>query len=454
MELVFRLEGLLWGGPLLVILMGCHIYFTLRLRFPQRFTLRGIRLSLSQGKGSAQVSPFGALSTSLAAAIGTGNIIGVASAVALGGPGAVFWCWITGILGMATRYAETVLALKYKQVLPEGRCAGGPMYVMQQGLDRPRLGALFSLLGVAVALFTGAMIQSNAVGTCLYSSGISKGVTAFVLTLSAGVIILGGTGRIGSVCEKLVPAMGGLYILGCLGVLWMNRSQVISSLGLILSAAVSPKAAAGGFVGSTLMSALKYGTARGLFTNESGMGTGPMATAAGPCRSPEIEGLVGMTGVFWDTVVICALTGVTLISAIAAQPEAFQGVGPGQMCGLAFSSRPGGNLILTVSLSIFAFATVVGWSHYGAVCWEYLLGAGTVTIYRLCYLAAAFLGVFLELNTLWSLGGILSGLMAVPNVISLFALRSQIPAPTPKVRKKPYSWFRRKVASSKSSDNT
>lgn len=430
MELIFRLEGLLWGGPLLVILMGCHVYFTGYLRVPQRYTLRGIRLSLSQGKGSAQVSPFGALSTSLAAAIGTGNIIGIASAVALGGPGAVFWCWVTGILGMATRYAETVLTLRYKKKAPGGQTWGGPMYVMERGMNRPKLGKVFSLLGVAVALFTGAMIQSNAVGTCLSGSGISKGVTAFVLTLGAGVIILGGTGRIGSVCEKMVPAMGGLYLLGCLGVLWIQRSSVLPGLGLILSAAMSPRAAAGGVTGSTLMAAVKYGTARGLFTNESGMGTGPMATAAGPCRSLEIEGLVGMTGVFWDTVVICALTGITLVSAMVAQPESFLGVGAGQMCAVAFSAIPGGNLILTLSLSIFAFATVVGWSHYGAVCWEYLFGSRTVTVYRLCYLGAAFFGVFLQMETLWSLGGILSGLMAVPNVISLLVLRRQIPAPS------------------------
>lgn len=430
MGVVFQLEGLLWGGPLLVILMGCHVCFTGYLRVPQRYTLRGIRLSLSQNRDGSGVSPFGALSTSLAAAIGTGNIIGVASAVALGGPGAVFWCWVTGILGMATRYAETVLTLRYKKKAPGGQTWGGPMYVMEQGLGKPKLGKVFSLLGVAVAFFTGAMIQSNAVGTCLLEQGISRKITASVLALAAGAIILGGTRRIGAVCEKMVPAMGGLYLLGCLGVLWIHRSSVLPGMGLILSSAVSPRAATGGFAGSTLMAAVKYGTARGLFTNESGMGTGPMATAAGPCRSLEIEGLVGMTGVFWDTVVICALTGITLVSAMVAQPENFQGVGAGQMCAVAFSAIPGGNLILTLSLSIFAFATVVGWSHYGAVCWEYLFGSHTVTVYRLCYLAAAFLGVFLQLETLWSLGGILSGLMAVPNVISLFVLRRQIPAPS------------------------
>lgn len=429
MELIFRLEGLLWGGPLLVILLGCHIFFTIYLRFPQKFTLHGIKLSLSQGKGQGGVSPFGALSTSLAAAIGTGNIIGMASAVALGGPGAIFWCWLTGVLGMATRYAETVLVLRHRKIQSNGTPAGGPMYVMEQAMGKPWMGTLFSLLGVAAAFSTGAMIQSNSVGVCLEEVGVSKLATAVLLTLGAGVIILGGTGRIATVCEKMVPAMGALYLLGCLGVLWVVRDSVLPGLGLILSSAFSPKAAAGGFVGSTLISALKYGTARGLFTNESGMGTGPMATATAPCRSPEQEGLVGMTGVFWDTVVICALTGITLISAMAAAPERFAGAGAGQLCALAFSMVPGGKLVLTVSLCIFAFATVVGWSHYGAVCWDYLWGMDTTTIYRLLYLATAFVGVFLQLDTLWSLGGIVAGLMAVPNVISLFALRREVSPP-------------------------
>lgn len=429
MELIISLEGLLWGGPLLLLLMGCHIFFTVFLRFPQRYTLRGIRLSLSQGKDETGVSAFGALATSLAAAIGTGNIIGIASAVALGGPGAVFWCWITGLLGMATRYAETLLTLKYRQKTPEGGFAGGPMYVMEQGLHMPRLGKCFSFLGVAAALGTGAMIQSNAMGTGLYDAGLPKILTATLLTIGAGAIILGGAKRIAAACEKLVPAMGALYILGCLGLLYASRSAILPALKLIFESAFTTKAASGGFVGSTLISALQYGTARGLFTNESGMGTGPVAAASGPCRSPEMEGLVGMTAVFWDTVVICALTGLSLVSAMVASPELFENAGPGQLCALAFSQIPGGRLLLTVCLCIFAFATVVGWSHYGACCGEYLWGKKALTIYRLIYLASAFCGVFLELELLWSLGGILAGLMAVPNVLCLLFLKKEIPAP-------------------------
>lgn len=426
MELIFKLETLLWSGPLLVCLLGCHIFFTVYLRFPQRHTLKGIRLSLSRGKGEGGVSAFGALATSLAAAIGTGNIIGIATAVALGGPGAVFWCWITGVLGMATRYAETALTFLYRKRLTSGEMVGGPMYVMEQGMDAPGLGKLFAWMGAAVALGTGAMIQSNAVGTCFRDAGVPLLLTAVVLTLGAGVIICGGAKRIASACEKLVPAMGAMYLLGCLAVLYVNQNAVGEGLRLILEGAFTTKAAAGGFVGSSLLTALRYGTARGLFTNEAGMGTGPLASASGPCRSPRVEALAGMTAVFWDTVVICAMTGITLVSAVAANPALFKNAGPGQLCGIAFSQIPGGRWLLTGCLGIFAFATVVGWSHYGVCCVRYLRGTSGERGYRLFYLAAVFCGVFLELEALWSLGGILSGLMAVPNVISLFYLRRKI----------------------------
>lgn len=429
MELIFALEGFLWSGPLLIGLMGCHLFFTVYLRGVQKYTLRGIRLSLKKDTGEGGVSAFGALATSLAAAIGTGNIIGMATAVALGGPGAVFWCWITGVLGMATRYAETVLTFRHRRTLPDGSKAGGPMYVMEQSLHRPWMGKIFSLLGVAAALGTGSMIQSNAVGVCLADVGVPKLLTGLLLTAAAGAVILGGVKSIASVCEKLVPAMGALYLLGCLGVLYVNRSVFGEVVSMILSSAFSTRAAGGGFVGSTLMTALRYGTARGLFTNESGMGTGPMAAAAGPCRSPETEALVSMTGVFWDTVVICAMTGLALVSAMVSHPEQFTDVGPGQLCAVAFSGIPFGGAILTVSLCIFAFATVVGWSWYGECCAGYLWGISSAVPYRLSYLAAAFCGVFVELEALWSLGGILAGLMALPNVVSLIWLRREIKPP-------------------------
>lgn len=426
MELIFELEKLLWSGPLLILLMGCHLFFTVRTKGIQRHTLRGIRLSLESGAAEGRVSPFGAMATSLAAAIGTGNIIGMASAVVLGGPGAVFWCWVTGILGMATRYGETVLTFRYRRRLENGAWAGGPMYVMELGLKKPWLGRLFSLFGVAAALGTGAMIQTNAVGTCLAEVGLPPLVTGLLLTAAGGAAILGGVKTIAAVCEKLVPAMGGAYLLGCMGVLLVNRGAAGEALRLIVSGAFTARSIGGGAVAGTFMTALRYGTARGLFTNEAGMGTGPMAAAAGPCRSPAKEALAAMTGVFWDTVVICAMTGLALVSSMAAHPEAFANVGADRLCTVAFSDLFGGEVLLTVCLCIFAFATVVGWSWYGECCTEYLLGSRWVMAYRLLYLASAFCGVFLKLDVLWSLGGILAGLMAVPNVYSMVKLRREI----------------------------
>lgn len=423
MELIFTLERFLWSGPLLLALLGSHVYFTGKLGFVQKHTLRGIRLSLSRTQEG--ISPFGALSTSLAAAMGTGNIVGMATAVALGGPGAIFWCWLTGILGMATRYAETFLVLRYR---PEpGR--GGTMYVLEK-LGKPGLGKVFSFLGVLTAIGTGAMIQSNAAGTSLDTVGIPRLASGVMLTALAAVILFGGVKKIASFCEKLVPAMGALYLTGCGILLYVNRSAVLPALSLILERAFLPGAALGGFVGSTLRSALAYGTARGLFTNESGMGTAPMASAAGLCRSPGTEALVAMTGVFWDTVVVCGVTGLTLVSAMAAHPALFVGAEAGQLCVRAFSLFPGGGVLLTVCLWIFAFATIVGWSWYGECCAGYLWGGNAVTGYRILYLAAVFCGVFAETEAIWSLGGILAGLMALPNVYCLLRLRNEVEGPS------------------------
>lgn len=426
MDVILWLERILWSGPLLVGLMGSHLYFTVRLRGIQRLTLRGIRLSLRSGRGANGVSSFGALATSLAAAIGTGNIIGIATAVALGGPGAVLWCWLTGVFGMATRYAEAVLSLRYRRALPDGTMAGGPMYVLEDRLHMPRTAKGFALLGIAAAVGTGALIQSNAVAVSLQTAaGIPPLVSGLTVTVCAALVILGGVRSISSVCEKLVPAMSALYILGCLGVLWVNRALLPETLRVIVSGAFTTRAAGGGFVGSTFLTAARYGTARGLFTNESGMGTAPMAAAAAPCRNPAEEALVSMTGVFWDTVVICAMTGLVIVSSMLGFPALFQGAGPGELCQAAFSLIPMGRWMLTVSLTVFAFATIVGWCWYGECCWRYLFGERSLICYRCLYLASAFLGVFGGLKTVWSLGSVLAGLMAVPNLLCLLRLRQE-----------------------------
>ncbi len=421
MQVILWLEKALWSGPLLLGLMGSHLYFTLGLRGIQRRTLQGIRYSLCGDGGG--VTSFGALTTALAAAIGTGNIIGVATAVALGGPGAVFWCWLTGVLGMATRYAETVLVLRHRRQRPDGTIAGGAMYVLEDRLHMPRTARCFAGLGVAAAVGTGALIQSNALATVLRPQ-ISPVLTGLGTTILSATVILGGIRSISKCCEKLVPAMAGLYLLGCLAVLWVYRQYVPQALQVIVTGAFVPRAPVGGFVGSTILSAARSGTARGLFTNEAGMGTAPMAAAAVPSPDPAREALVSMTGVFWDTVVLCAMTGLMLVSAMLGAPEQFVHTDPGTMCTLAFSAIPFGAQLLTLCLMTFVFSTIVGWCWYGVCCWRYLFG-NTLSWYRVLYLSAVFLGALGGLELVWSLGGVLAGLMAIPNLICLWRLRRE-----------------------------
>lgn len=425
MDWILTLENALWSGPLLVLLMGSHLYFTVYLKGVQRHTLRGIRLSLRSQRGENGVSSFGALSTSLAAAIGTGNIVGIATAVALGGPGAVFWCWLTGVFGMATRYAESLLSLRHRR-RENGKTLGGPMYVLED-LQMPRLARVFAVLGVAAAVGTGSLLQANAVAATLHQAvSLPLWLSGALLTVCGGLVILGGVQSIASVCEKLVPAMSALYMGGCLVLLVWNRAVLPETLRVIVTGAFSARAAGGGFVGSTLGIAARYGVARGLFTNEAGMGTAPMAAVIAPGEKDGEEALVSMTGVFWDTVVICAMTGLALVSAMLRAPELFQGAAGSGLCYLAFSLIPGGGWILTVSLVVFAFATVVGWCWYGECCCRYLWGQRSITVYRILYLAGAFLGVFWGAEHAWSLGGILAGLMAAPNLVSLLLLRREI----------------------------
>ncbi|MDD6024303.1 MAG: amino acid carrier protein [Oscillospiraceae bacterium] len=426
-ELMGGLEAALWSGPLLWILLGSHVYYTLKLRGVGRHVFRGIRLSLRRGQGEDGVSPFGALTTSLAAAIGTGNIIGVATAIALGGPGAVFWCWISGVLGMATRYGETWICLRHRRKLPEKGFAGGPMYVMEDRLSWPGLGKCFAFLGVAAAFSTGAMIQSNAAAVTVETfCGIPAAVTGAVLTAAAGLILMFGLRGIARVSEMLVPAMSGLYLLGCVGVLVLCRRDIPTAISAILRGAFSGTGAIGGISGYSVGAALRYGMARGLFTNEAGMGTAPMAAAAGPGKNPEEEALISMTGVFWDTVVICAVTGITLVTGILSYPGVLMENPGGGMCYGVFSLLPGGGGILTVCLVVFAFATVIGWSWYGECCWRYLFGKHTGQLYRVLYLTAVFVGALTKLETLWSLGSILAGLMAVPNLTGMFLCREEL----------------------------
>ena len=322
-NLFSQLSSVLWGWPMIILLLGTHIFLTIRLRVPQRRLFTGLRLSVQKDKGAnGDVSQFGALATAMAATIGTGNIVGVATAVALGGPGAVLWCWLTGIFGMATKYAESLLAVKYRVRGSDGRTYGGPMYALELGLGMKWLALVFAIFTALASFGIGCTVQANSIALLANETfGIPTWIVGvFVCTLTA-LVIMGGVKSIARVCTVLVPFMAALYVLGCLFILYMNGSFVWPAVQLIVESAFNPTAAGGGFVGATVMMAARYGIARGLFSNESGMGSAPIVAAAAQTRNPVRQALVSSTGTFWDTVVICALTGLVLVSSILAYPD-------------------------------------------------------------------------------------------------------------------------------------
>ena len=394
-EFFAALSSFLWGWPMIVLLLGTHIFLTVRLRFPQRKLFTAIRLSVQRDKSQkGDVSQFGALATALAATIGTGNIIGVATAVALGGPGAVFWCWLTGVFGISTKYSEALLAIKYRVKSERGLMQGGPMYTLERGLGWRKMGILFAVLFTAIAAFgIGCTVQANAISTIMYASyGISTELSGGVLMLLAAAVIIGGVRSISKVCSMLVPFMALLYVLGCIYILYVNASYVAPALQLIVSSAFSPEAAGGGFAGSTVIMAARYGIARGLFSNESGLGSAPIVAAAARTKNPVRQALVSSTGTFWDTVVICALTGLVIVSSIIAYPDIDYSNGA-ELTKMAFSKIPViGPFILSFGLLTFAFSTILGWGYYGERAMEYLKGKHWTHAYRLLYIVAVFAG--------------------------------------------------------------
>ena len=417
------LNGYLWGWPMIVALLGTHIFLTVRLRFPQRKILTAIRLSVSRDKGAdGEVSQFGALATALAATIGTGNIVGVALAVSTGGPGAVFWCWLCGIFGIATKYGEGLLAVKYRVQAPDGRMLGGPMYALERGLGMKWLAVLFALFTALAAFGIGCTVQANAISTLSFETyGAARWLTGLAVTLLAAAVLLGGVKRIASVCAALVPFMAVFYVLGCVALLWLNRSYVGEAVTLIFRSAFTPTAAGGGFVGASVMMAARYGIARGLFSNESGMGSAPIIAAAARTRNPVRQALVSSTGTFWDTVVICALTGVVLVSAILAYPDVSSSDGAA-LTKAAFAKLPMGQHVLAVAILTFALSTILGWSYYGERAMEYLAGSRSTRAYRWCYVVAVFLGSVVGLDLIWNVADSLNALMALPNLVALLLL--------------------------------
>jgi AGCS family alanine or glycine:cation symporter len=413
----------------LILLFGTHIYLTIRLKFIQRFIGKAIKLSFSRkAEGTGDISHFGALMTALAATIGTGNIVGVATAVAAGGPGAVLWMWLTGVFGISTKYAEAVLAIKYRITTKNGQMAGGPMYALEHGLKQKWLAVLFAIFTAIAAFGIGNMVQANSVATLVKDTmNLSPWVTGSIMTVITAFVILGGIKSIARACEALVPFMAIFYILGCLIILGFTYHQIPQTLALIFKSAFTGQAALGGFLGAGMKEAIRYGIARGLFSNESGLGSAPIVAAAAQTKNPVRQALVSSTGTFWDTVVVCALTGLVIVNTGA---WSFGGKGA-EITKHAFANIPViGPLVLTVGLLTFVFSTILGWSYYGEKAVEYLLGTRAIKPYRYLWVVAVMVGSVVSLQIVWSFADIANGLMAVPNLISLLFLTPVIVAET------------------------
>ena len=418
------ISGWLWGWPMIIMLLGTHLYLTIRLRFPQRMIFTAIKLSVKKDPGaSGDVSQFHSLATALAATIGTGNIVGMATAIALGGPGAVLWCWLTGVFGISTKYAEGLLAIKYRVKGTDGKMQGGPMYALERGLGWKWLAILFALFTAIASFGIGNMVQANAISTVTEESyQISPYLSGAIISILVALVVIGGVKSIAKVCGMLVPFMAFFYVIGCIVILVVNASYIWPALKLICISAFTPNAAGGGFLGATVMTAARFGIARGLFSNESGMGSAPIVAAAAQTRNPVRQALVSSSGTFWDTVVICALTGMVIVSSVLAYPDISFDDGA-TLTKMAFAKIPYiGAPLLTFGLMTFAFSTILGLFYYGERAVEYLKGKRWVTIYRLLYIIAVFLGSVANLAIVWNLADCMNALMALPNLISLLCL--------------------------------
>ncbi len=421
-------SSLLWGWPMIILLLGTHLFLTIRLHFPQRHILKAIRLSVQRDPdATGDVSQFSSLATALAATIGTGNIIGVATAIALGGPGAVLWCWLTGVFGIATKYAEGLLAIKYREKKPDGKVIGGPMFALEKGLGWRWAAILFAIFTALASFGIGNTVQANAIATLAYETyDISPYITGTVICLLTGAVILGGVKSIARVCATLIPLMALFYILGCIYIIGVNIDYAWPAIKLIVTSAFSPQAAGGGFVGTTVMMAARYGIARGLFSNESGLGSAPIVAAAAQTRNPVRQALVSSTGTFWDTVVICAMTGIVIVSSVLAYPDITFDNGA-VLTKMAFSKIPIiGTPLLTFGLLTFAFSTILGWCYYGERAVEYLKGRRWMLVYRMIFIVAVFIGSVMQLGVVWNMADCMNALMAIPNLLSLLALNGII----------------------------
>jgi len=433
-QIVNEINGWLWGPPLLLILFGTHLFLTVRLGFIQKKLGHALRITFSKGSGEGDVSHFGALMTALAATIGTGNIVGVATAVSMGGPGAVLWMWLTGVFGIATKYAEAFLSVKYRVKNDKGQMAGGPMYVLERALGLKWVGMLFAFFTAVAGLGIGNMVQANSIAGLLKENfSISPMVSGIVLAILTASVILGGIKSIAKVCEMLVPGMALFYIIGCIVLLVMGASTLLDTIKLIFSSAFTGHAVLGGFMGAGVREAIRFGIARGLFSNESGLGSAPIAAAAARTENPVEQALVSATGTFWDTVVICALSGLVIVNS-GAWHEGFTGAALTQE---VFKALPGStHFFLPIALFTFVFSTILGWSYYGEKAAEYLWGSGVVFPYRILWVIAVFAGSVMSLPLVWGIADMMNALMALPNLLSLWLLSGLVARETAAYYKK------------------
>ena len=443
-EILNYLSDILWGVPMIILLFGTHIYLTIRLKFPQRKIFTAIKLSFTKDKKvDGDVSQFAALATALAATIGTGNIIGVGTAIALGGPGAVMWCWLTGVFGIATKYSEGLLAVKYRQKSEKGYMVGGPMYVLQYGLNSKWAGMLFAIFTAIAAFGIGSTVQANAISTLASDvMGVNPWITGAIVTFLAGLVLVGGIKSIARVCSALVPLMALVYVIGCIVIMCINHAYIWPALQLIVTSAFSVDAVGGGLLGSSVMIAARYGIARGLFSNESGLGSAPIVAASAQTKNPVRQALVSASGTFWDTVVICAITGIVIVSFVLSYTDVstvdsgvlrkvfqmqleskLQVMDGGALTKFAFDHIPYvGAPLLMFGLFTFAFSTILGWSLYAQRAVEYIGGYKWAKVYVWMFLVAVFLGSAINLNTVWTMADIFNALMAIPNLCALILL--------------------------------
>ena len=414
---------------MLVLLLGIHLYFTLKLGFIQKKIPMGIRMSFRKNeKTKGGVSAYEALATALAATIGTGNIIGISAAIAVGGPGALFWCWMSGLLGMGTCYAECYLSAKYRMRRADGSLYGGPMYVMEKVLHKKWLAVIFAFFSVVAALSVGSSVQSHSLTAAVTTHiNISPHLVGIGVAMLAGSILVGGAKKTAKVCTYLVPVMSVIYLGSCLYVIGKNVSHVPQALILVAKSAFSAKSFVGGIAGTAVMTAVRVGMAKGLFTNEAGMGSMPMAAAAAETDTPVNQGLVSMTGIFWDTIVMCAITGMAILSDMLRDPAAYQLAAEDAYCFVAFAGLPfAGDKLLSLCLVLFSFATIIGWSFYGECASGYLWGEKGKKIFEIIYMVFVYLGAVLSLKLVWNLSDLANACMAIPNIVCLWILRKEV----------------------------